>query len=40
MKEYRLFEKRDDLLSIEKVQEMTELENKHQGSVNFTVSDS
>ena len=40
MKEYYFFVKKDDLLSTEKIQKMTELVNKRQDLVNFTVKDS
>ena len=40
MKENHFFVKKDDLLSTEKIQKMTELVNKRQDLVNFTVKDS
>ena len=40
MKEYYFFVKKDDLLSTKKIQKMTELVNKRQDLVNFTVKDS
>ena len=39
MKEYYFFIKRDDLFSTEKIQMMTDLVNKRQYFVNFTVRD-
>ena len=39
MKEYYFFIKRDDLFSTEKIQIMTDLVNKRQYFVNFTVRD-
>ena len=40
MKEHYLFVEKDELLYTDEIQEMTELVNKRQGVVNFTVEDS